>query len=216
MRRTLHRIQLAFSGEIIQATRSSVQWSSRIVPELDTQAFEGACDRRDFVEACRLYRGDFLSGFSLPDCPEFEEWAFFRRETLRGRFIQALERVIDEKYTGGEYLAAASFAARLVSLDPVREVSYRYLIRSHLLAGDRGSAERDYQELTRRLHDELGVAPEAQTRSLMQPAAVPPAESAPPTRYARGNGVHIAFQVFGTGKLDILVVPGFVSHVERI
>jgi class 3 adenylate cyclase len=37
----------------------------------------------------------------------------------------------------------------------------------------------------------------------------------PETRYARGSdGVHIAFQVTGDGPLDVVMVPGFVSHVE--
>ena len=37
----------------------------------------------------------------------------------------------------------------------------------------------------------------------------------PETRYARGSdGVHIAFQVTGDGPLDVVLVPGFVSHVE--
>ena len=37
----------------------------------------------------------------------------------------------------------------------------------------------------------------------------------PETRYARaGDGVHIAYQVTGWGPLDVVMVPGFVSHVE--
>jgi class 3 adenylate cyclase len=38
----------------------------------------------------------------------------------------------------------------------------------------------------------------------------------PPTRYARSGEVSIAYQVVGDGPLDIVVVPGFVSHVELI
>ncbi len=36
----------------------------------------------------------------------------------------------------------------------------------------------------------------------------------PQTRYARSGTVHIAYQVFGEGPLDIVLVPGFTSHVE--
>ena len=37
----------------------------------------------------------------------------------------------------------------------------------------------------------------------------------PETRYAKAaDGVHIAYQVTGTGPLDVVMVPGFVSHVE--
>ena len=56
----------------------------------------------------------------------------------------------------------------------------------------------------------------AETRALLEPAAVVPAEDPPPTRYAKGGGVHLAFQTYGAGPVDILLLPGFVSHVERL
>ncbi len=37
----------------------------------------------------------------------------------------------------------------------------------------------------------------------------------PETRYAKsGDGVHVAYQVCGDGPMDIVMVPGFVSHLE--
>src|SRR5919202_693712 len=36
----------------------------------------------------------------------------------------------------------------------------------------------------------------------------------PETRYARSGDVHIAYQVFGEGDLDVVIVDGFISHVE--
>lgn len=38
----------------------------------------------------------------------------------------------------------------------------------------------------------------------------------PTTRYADSDGVSIAYQVHGEGPLDLVFVPGFVSHVELI
>lgn len=38
---------------------------------------------------------------------------------------------------------------------------------------------------------------------------------APRTRYARSGDAHIAYQVFGEGELDLVVVPGFVSNIEH-
>jgi pimeloyl-ACP methyl ester carboxylesterase/DNA-binding CsgD family transcriptional regulator len=35
------------------------------------------------------------------------------------------------------------------------------------------------------------------------------------TRYANSDGVHIAYQVVGEGTLDLIFVPGWVSHVEH-
>lgn len=35
-----------------------------------------------------------------------------------------------------------------------------------------------------------------------------------PTHYARSGAIHIAYQVLGAGSLDLVVVPGFMSHLE--
>lgn len=37
----------------------------------------------------------------------------------------------------------------------------------------------------------------------------------PKTRYAKSGDVHIAYQVVGEGPIDLVFVPGFVSHVEH-
>jgi pimeloyl-ACP methyl ester carboxylesterase/DNA-binding CsgD family transcriptional regulator len=34
------------------------------------------------------------------------------------------------------------------------------------------------------------------------------------TRYARSGSLNIAYRVFGDGALDLVIVPGFISHVE--
>jgi hypothetical protein len=46
--------------------------------------------------------------------------------------------------------------------------------------------------------------------------APPPAVTRPPVpvRYAETDGLHIAHQVTGQGDRDIVLVPGFVSHLE--
>ena len=42
-----------------------------------------------------------------------------------------------------------------------------------------------------------------------------PSPSMPDTRYADSNGVSIAYQVVGDGPTDVVMVPGFGSHLER-
>src|SRR5438046_170052 len=38
--------------------------------------------------------------------------------------------------------------------------------------------------------------------------------NAPPTQYARSGDVSIAYQVVGDGPLDLVLVPGFATHLE--
>lgn len=41
-----------------------------------------------------------------------------------------------------------------------------------------------------------------------------PVSPAPPVRYAKSGDIHIACQVIGTGPVDLVYVPGWVSHLE--
>jgi DNA-binding SARP family transcriptional activator/pimeloyl-ACP methyl ester carboxylesterase len=215
LRRTLHKIGAAFAAEVIEADRSSLALAPAIEAHIDTHDFEAACAAGQLHAALRLYRGDFLQGLSLNGCADFEEWAFFRREALRSRLVQVLERLIERELGAGDARAAVAAAARLVGLDPLSESAQRHLIGAHLRAGDRAAAERQYEACARLLQAELGVAPDAQTQALL---ASPLVEEPPGTRtrYAERGGLHIAYQVLGSGPVDIVMAPGFVSHVERI
>lgn len=36
----------------------------------------------------------------------------------------------------------------------------------------------------------------------------------PETRYAESDGLSIAYQAFGSGANDLVVIPGIISHLE--
>jgi pimeloyl-ACP methyl ester carboxylesterase/class 3 adenylate cyclase len=38
----------------------------------------------------------------------------------------------------------------------------------------------------------------------------------PTTRYAKSGDVHVAYQIFGNGPVDLIYIPGFVSHLENL
>ncbi|MDH3899869.1 MAG: adenylate/guanylate cyclase domain-containing protein [Gammaproteobacteria bacterium] len=35
------------------------------------------------------------------------------------------------------------------------------------------------------------------------------------TQYAKNGDIHVAYQVFGEGEVDLILVPGFISHIEN-
>ena len=51
-------------------------------------------------------------------------------------------------------------------------------------------------------------------RRALPPSGVPVSIVQPRTQYARSGDLSIAYQVVGDGPLDVVVVPGFISHVE--
>ncbi len=216
LRRSLHKIRVAFRLDVIDADRTTLALAPSIEARVDTHAFEAACAAGELNEALRLYTGDFLQGLSIEGCAAFEEWAFFRREALRSRLVQSLERLIERELAAGDTRGAITAATRLVGLDPLSESAQRRLISAQLRAGDRAAAERQYEACAQLLKSDLGIAPDAQTRALLATPSVDVPISGARTRYAERRGLHIAYQVVGTGPPDIVLVPGFVSHVERI
>ena len=38
---------------------------------------------------------------------------------------------------------------------------------------------------------------------------------APEIHYAKSGDVHIAYQVFGHGPENLVIIPGFISHIEH-
>jgi DNA-binding SARP family transcriptional activator/pimeloyl-ACP methyl ester carboxylesterase len=216
LRRTLHKINAACPSAIVQGDRTTLALSPAYEIRVDTHAFEAACGRGDLDDALRIYTGDFLQGLSFDEAAAFDEWAFFRREALRSKLVQALERLIERALHAGDGRAAVSAATRLVALDPLSESAQRHLIAAHLRVGDRAAAERQFAAFAKLLDDELGIAPSAETRAHLDAVPDRTEPSLPRTRYAERGGIHIAYQVVGSGPYDIVLVPGFVSHVERI
>jgi maleate cis-trans isomerase/pimeloyl-ACP methyl ester carboxylesterase/class 3 adenylate cyclase len=37
----------------------------------------------------------------------------------------------------------------------------------------------------------------------------------PDIRYAKSGDVHIAYQVFASGPVDLVIIPGFISNIEH-
>jgi DNA-binding SARP family transcriptional activator len=120
------------------------------------------------TEAVNLYRDDFLTGFTLPDSPGFDDWQLFETENLRQALAEALERLAHGYAGQGQYKPALAYARRWLALDSLHEPAQRSLMQLHALAGDRAAALRQYQACVRALKEELGVSPSAETTALYE------------------------------------------------
>jgi predicted ATPase len=121
-------------------------------------------------EAVELYRADFLTGFTLADSPEFDEWQFFLAESLRRELASALERLARSYGIQGdaERELAIAYARRWLALDPLHEPAHQQLMQLYAWAGQQALALRQYQECVRLLDEELGIPPSAETSILFE------------------------------------------------
>jgi predicted ATPase/DNA-binding SARP family transcriptional activator len=120
------------------------------------------------AEAATLYRDGFLAGFTLRDCPGFDEWQFFQTEALRDDLASALERLVHGYSAQGEFEPAIAYGRRWVGLDQLHEPAHRCLMQLYASSGQRAAAVRQYGECERVLREELGVPPDETTVRLYQ------------------------------------------------
>ena len=89
-------------------------------------------------EAVELCAGDLL-----PDC--YDDWILPARERLRQVFSQALDQLIRLTESQRDYRSAIRYGRCLLQHDPLREATYRRLMRLYALTGDRARALRVYR-----------------------------------------------------------------------
>jgi pimeloyl-ACP methyl ester carboxylesterase/DNA-binding CsgD family transcriptional regulator len=79
-------------------------------------------------------------------------------------------------------------------------------------------SERTAEYHVEQIRNKLGFHSRHEVRAWIRNSldAAPKAAGHPPTMYARSHDVNIAFQVFGAGPFDLVLVPGWVSHLEHM
>jgi predicted ATPase len=134
-----------------------------------TQASEQADPalRSGLLEAAvQLYRGDFMSGFSLKDGADFNEWMLTESDALRREFVSALDLLVQNYQAFGQIHSAIPYAQRLVALDAMNEPAHRQLMQLYALADQHTAAIKHYQALEKLLRKELNLDPQPETREL--------------------------------------------------
>ena len=126
--------------------------------------------RARLQQAAALYGGDFLEGFTLPDCPEFDDWQLAERESTRLEQGWTLQRLASSLAAAGEPEQALTTARRWVALDRLHEPAQALLIRLLAQSGQRSAALRQFEEFAGLLKKELGAQPNPKTRELCDEA----------------------------------------------
>ena len=170
----------ASGAPCIIADRQSIRLGSACRHRFDLIEFvhgDIACEMSDDPARCAsciggmethaaLYRGEFMGGFQLDDCPEFEDWLQVHREAMHRRALVVLERLAQCHEKLGDLDRALIHIRRYTELEPWNEDGQRRLIRLLALNGQRGTALSEYDSFRRVLQKELGVLPEEETRAL--------------------------------------------------
>jgi predicted ATPase/DNA-binding SARP family transcriptional activator len=114
------------------------------------------------------YRGDFLSGFSLRDSPEFDSWQTNQAEVFRVRFAEVLQTITQTCIEQAELEEGLKIGLHWVGFEPMNEYAHRALMTIYARLGQRATALRQYERCIEILKTELGISPEPQTVHLFE------------------------------------------------
>jgi predicted ATPase/DNA-binding SARP family transcriptional activator len=184
LRRTLYRITEALGKESLNFGTETLELNPAAELWIDIEAFQqqigtslaaaGRLDELDDIALSRLaaavelYTDDFMAGFTLPDCPEFDDWQFFQRDGLRRSLTRVVEQLALSHETRNQANEAISYARRWLALDPLHEPAHRLLMQLYASSGQQAAARRQYEECKRLLAAELDMAPSAETTTLFE------------------------------------------------
>jgi pimeloyl-ACP methyl ester carboxylesterase/DNA-binding SARP family transcriptional activator len=178
--------------------------------------------RQNLAGAVELYRADFLSGFTLPDSSDFDEWQLLQTEGLRRDLGWALEKLVGACEERDDLAGAIVYAQRWVRIDPLHEPAQRQLIALYARNGQRAEAHRQYQILERLLAKELGVEPHPETRQLYEEIRksrphTPSEQTQKPAQeikfFKSFDGARIAYATVGHGP-PLIMTATFLRHLE--
>lgn len=153
-------------ADLIDFDRKTLSWKTGTMIETDVTIFQRAAEagltssgliaQRALEQALELYRGDLLPGVDM-------DVLAARRMQLHEEYLRILDRLVELHVERNEFVPALRYAQQLLAADPLRETSYRHVMRLHALAGDPASARRTYEACVTMLHNEFGAPPSALT-----------------------------------------------------
>lgn len=178
LRRTLSDLRRVLESPTEAPLFSVGKNSIRFIPNgyvdaLDFNASPDSAEGRDadlshHERVVALYRGEFLSGLSLPDCAKFESWLQMQRETMHRRALALLEQLSNRHEQSGDYSRALKFALRHTELEPWDEEAHCRVMHLYELNGQSGAALVQYEVCCSLLKNELGTLPSESTRQLAE------------------------------------------------
>jgi DNA-binding SARP family transcriptional activator/pimeloyl-ACP methyl ester carboxylesterase len=191
---------------------------------------DAAGARRKLREAVGLWRGEPFPGVASHTGLAAEG------VRLQDEYLSALEARVAADLADGAHDELVGELERLVREYQFRERLWGYLMVALYRCGRQADALATYQRVRELLAEEMGLEPGGELRRIEEaildhdPSLAPPERVGASVAAAAGSpsgvlrsavrytdstdGVNIAYQVAGDGPLDILAIPGFVSHLD--
>lgn len=155
LRKALHHIRREVGENVFVNRGDDAIVVDRTGIRCDANALRFAASHNEDVVVLSLSSGEFLTGFHIDDAPDFDDWVAVERERLHNMAARAAQRLSSRMVREGRFDEAIDAAYQAQARAPFNQQIMIEAVDVLRRAGHRISAIRVYDELARRLDEEL-------------------------------------------------------------
>jgi len=112
------------------------------------------------LEKCKeIYSGEFLEGFYLKNCPDFNDWIFYEREKYQESYSTLLLKLAKLYLKSNMYNESILVLNEVLKINPYREDVYLELMKLHIQTNNVQAALKEYEKCEYILREELNIRP---------------------------------------------------------
>ncbi|HEY2203691.1 MAG TPA: AAA family ATPase [Pseudonocardia sp.] len=210
LRRELHHLRGLLDGDSsLVVTSRDLCWRDSPTCWVDVRAFavghtaalaggDSPAVLAHAASAVELYRGELLPG-------SYDDWVFEARSELEQQCVDLLDLLAATRARDGDLASAVAAARRRIPLRPLEEVGYRRLMELQGDLGDRAGAVSTYHHCASVLERELGIEPDAATRTSLDRLLTRTGPPTPSPEPAAGRSALAVVPLVGrSGEVELL------------
>ena len=155
---------------VINSKNDRIAFCDGVKYTLDVGDLRKLLDHKDIINVKKvkmMYTGDFLEGFYLKKCLEYNDWIFYERESIQRLYYEILEDLLKKYKQKDLFYESIDILKTMLQINPFNEKLYQEIIELFLKKGDKTDALNYYNKCVNTLRENLNISPKKSTRNLL-------------------------------------------------
>jgi DNA-binding SARP family transcriptional activator len=155
---------------VINSKNDRIAFCDGVKYSLDIESLRKLLNHKVIVSVKKvnmMYTGDFLEGFYLKKCLDYNDWIFYERESIQRLYYEILEDLLKKYKEKNLFYDCIDILKTMLKINPFNEYLYQDIIELFLKKGDKTDALNYYNKCVNTLRENLNISPKKSTRELI-------------------------------------------------
>ena len=138
---------------------------------IDDFDIQGESSVEELIQLKALFKGEFLEGFYLKNCDEFNEMILFERVVCQTKQIEIMKKLITLYEEANRYAEELQVLHEMMTIEPYNENFAYRILNIYKNTGNRAAAINYYKKFEGKLRRDLNIAPNNELKLLCRTVA---------------------------------------------